>query len=115
MPAPPSSSSSALLRRRLPFSDTQDFEDANRGLVAPIDEPVVAEDGTVLWDNATYDFLDGRRPGHGEPEPVAAVDSWWRSTACSRSCPGIYQVRGMDLSNITLRRGRRRASSSSTR
>ena len=26
----------------LPFSDTQDFEDANRGLIASIEDPVLA-------------------------------------------------------------------------
>ena len=43
----------AQARAHLPFSDTRDFEDANRGLVVPIEEPVLAEDGTVIWDNAT--------------------------------------------------------------
>lgn len=49
----------ADLRARLPFSDTQDFEDANRGLIVPNEKPVVAPNGRVLWDNSTYDFLTG--------------------------------------------------------
>lgn len=50
------------LLARLPFSDNQDFEGANRGLLAPIVDPVVADDGTVLWDNSTYAFLAGEAP-----------------------------------------------------
>ena len=46
----------------LPFTDTQDFEDANRGLVASIEDPVLTADGTVVWDNSTYDFLEGDAP-----------------------------------------------------
>ena len=60
MPAPPSSSSSVRCWSSLPFSDTRDFEDANRGLLGRRQpNAVTAEDGTVVWDNDTYDFLDG--------------------------------------------------------
>ncbi|QBR91493.1 alkyl/aryl-sulfatase [Nocardioides euryhalodurans] len=88
----------------LPFSDTRDFEDARRGLVVPIEEPVVAEDGTVLWDNSTYDFLEGQCPDTVNPSlwrqsQLAAIDGLFEVV------PGIYQVRGMDLSNTTLVEG----------
>jgi alkyl sulfatase BDS1-like metallo-beta-lactamase superfamily hydrolase len=88
----------------LPFENTQDFEDANRGLVAPIEEPVVAEDGTVLWDNSTYDFLEGDRP------PTVHPSLWRQSQLCAidglfEVVPGIYQVRGMDLSNTSFVEG----------
>ena len=88
----------------MPFSDVRDFEDANRGLVAPIDGPVVAADGTVLWDNSTYDFLAGDCPDTVHP-------SLWRQSQLAsigglfEVVPGIYQVRGMDLSNTTLVEG----------
>ena len=88
----------------LPFADTQDFEDATRGLISPIDEPVVAGDGTVVWDNSTYDFVDGDAPDTVHPSlwrqsRLAAVDGLFEVV------PGIYQVRGMDLSNTTLVEG----------
>ncbi|WP_432892219.1 alkyl/aryl-sulfatase [Kribbella sp. CA-245084] len=88
----------------MPFSDTRDFEDANRGLISPIDEPVVAADGTVLWDNSTYDFLAGGCPDTVHPSlwrqsQLAAIDGLFEVV------PGIYQVRGMDLSNTTLVEG----------
>ncbi len=88
----------------LPFSDTQDFEDATRGLIAPIEEAVTAEDGTVLWDNSTYDFLEGDAPDTVHPSlwrqsRLAAIDGLFEVVE------GIYQVRGMDLSNTTLVEG----------
>jgi alkyl sulfatase BDS1-like metallo-beta-lactamase superfamily hydrolase len=89
---------------QLPFSDDQDFADANRGLVARVEGPVVAADGTVLWDNSTYDFLDGDAPDTVHPSlwrqsKLAAIDGLFEVV------PGIYQVRGMDLSNTTLVEG----------
>ena len=57
----------------LPFSDTQDFQDVSRGLVAPLDGPVTAADGTVVWDNSTYDFLTGEAPDSVNP-------SLWRQS-----------------------------------
>jgi len=92
------------LLERLPFSDTQDFDDVNRGLVAPIDEPVVAGDGTVLWDNSTYSFLQGDAPDSVNP-------SLWRQSklvavgGLFEVVEGIYQVRGMDLSNTSFVEG----------
>jgi alkyl sulfatase BDS1-like metallo-beta-lactamase superfamily hydrolase len=95
----------AELLARLPFSDTQDFDDVSRGLVAAIDAPVVDDDGTVLWDNATYtSFLQGDAPDTVNP-------SLWRQSKLAATAglfevvPGIYQVRGMDLSNTSFVEG----------
>ena len=88
----------------LPFTDTQDFEDATRGLVASIEDPVLAADGAVVWDNSTYDFLVGDAPDTVNPSlwrqsQLAAIDGLFEVVE------GIYQVRGMDLSNTTLVEG----------
>ena len=94
----------AAIRARLPFHDTRDFEDARRGLIAPIDGAVLAEDGRVVWDNSTYDFLQGDCPDAVNP-------SLWRQSQLVAAgglfevVPGIYQVRGSDLSNITFVEG----------
>jgi alkyl sulfatase BDS1-like metallo-beta-lactamase superfamily hydrolase len=92
------------MRARLPFQDTQDFEDAGRGLIAPIEAPVTAADGRVVWDNSTYDFLEGECPDTVNP-------SLWRQSQLVATgglfevVPGIYQVRGMDLSNVSFVEG----------
>ncbi|WP_435598465.1 alkyl/aryl-sulfatase [Streptomyces anulatus] len=95
----------AALRERLPFADTQDFEDASRGLVARREPSAVTSgDGKVLWDNDAYAFLEGEAPDTVNP-------SLWRQSQLVQIqglfevVPGIYQVRGLDLSNVTFVEG----------
>ncbi|MFB7997578.1 alkyl/aryl-sulfatase [Streptomyces sp. NPDC056002] len=95
----------AELRGRLPFSDAQDFEDATRGLVARRAPGVVTgDDGTVVWDSDAYAFLQGDAPYTVNP-------SLWRQSQLVAEqglfevVEGIYQVRGLDLSNITFIEG----------
>ncbi|THV29455.1 alkyl/aryl-sulfatase [Glycomyces paridis] len=90
---------------RLPFSDTQDFEDASRGLVGRREPGAVANDaGDTVWDNDTYAFLEGDAPDTVNP-------SLWRQSRLNATAglfevvPGIYQVRGMDLSNVSFIEG----------
>ncbi|MGW0809139.1 alkyl/aryl-sulfatase [Nonomuraea sp. NPDC002799] len=89
----------------LPFHDRGDFEDADRGFIAKLSPAVVkAADGRVVWDNDSYDFLR-------EDCPDTAHPSLWRqSQLCAKQglyevADGIYQVRGLDLSNMTLIEG----------
>ena len=89
----------------LPFGDRTDFENADRGFVAALTPGVVWDaDGRVVWDNDVFAFLDG-------PCPESVNPSLWRqSQLCARQglyevTEGIYQVRGLDLSNMTLVEG----------
>ena len=93
------------LKSELPFHDAQDFEDAARGLIASVDPCVItAEDGRVVWDNDSYSFLTGEAPDTVNP-------SLWRISTLNAMqglfevIPGIYQVRGFDLSNISFVEG----------
>jgi alkyl sulfatase BDS1-like metallo-beta-lactamase superfamily hydrolase len=95
----------AELLASLPFSDTQDFDDATRGLVGRREPNAIhAEDGTVVWDNDTYDFIQGDAPDTVNP-------SLWRQSRLNaiqglfEVTDGIYQVRGFDLSNVTFIEG----------
>ncbi|MFE6979003.1 alkyl/aryl-sulfatase [Streptomyces sp. NPDC057682] len=89
----------------LDFSDTTDFEDADRGLVAPPSAATVtAEDGRVVWDFGATAFLEGDCP------ETANRSLWRQSQLCARAglyevTEGIYQIRGFDLSNMTLIEG----------
>ncbi len=89
----------------LPFDDTQDFEDADRGFVGKLDPGVVRnDDGRVVWDNDAYEFLDGDCPHTANPS------LWRQAQLCAKQglyevTDGIYQVRGLDLSNMTLVEG----------
>ncbi len=89
----------------LPFADTADFVDADRGFLGAIQPCVVrTADGRVVWDNDAYAFLNG-------PAPDSVHPSLWRQSILAAKqglyevVEGIYQVRGLDLSNITFVEG----------
>ena len=103
--APVIESANASHLDSLPFSDERDFEDANHGFLGALEPGVItAADGRVVWDNDAYAFLDG-------PLPASVHPSLWRqSQLCAKQglfevVEGIYQVRGLDLSNITFVEG----------
>ena len=89
----------------LPFHDRSDFDDADRGFLGAL-EPCVVTDaaGRIVWDNDAYAFLQGECPDTAHP-------SLWRQgqlvarQGLYQVCDGIYQVRGLDLSNMTLVEG----------
>jgi len=87
------------------FADTTDFANADRGFIAALKPCVVkTADGRVIWDNDVYKFLDGECPKTANP-------SLWRQGQLSAKqglyevTDGIYQVRGLDLSNMTIVEG----------
>ncbi|MVU83880.1 MBL fold metallo-hydrolase [Nocardia sp. ET3-3] len=89
----------------LPFADTTDFDDATRGLIARPDSGAITDDqGNVVWDGDSYGFLGGDCPYSVNP-------SLWRQSELASQqglfevAPGIYQVRGFDISNMTLIEG----------
>ncbi|WP_407343107.1 alkyl/aryl-sulfatase [Pengzhenrongella phosphoraccumulans] len=84
------------------FDDREDFVNADRGLVARLSPMVITDaDGTVVWEMTSWDFLDGDCPAGVNP-------SLWRQAQLTAKhglyevTEGIYQVRGFDLSNMTL-------------
>lgn len=94
----------AAVKERLPLDDAADFEDASRGLLAQIDEEIRTKDGRLVWDPKAYDFIDG-------PSPDMVNPSLWRQSKLAaihglfEVQDGIYQIRGYDLSVMTLIRG----------
>ncbi|MGW6123391.1 alkyl/aryl-sulfatase [Nocardia sp. NPDC055165] len=93
------------LLRTLPFDDNQDFADAERGFVAALTPGVVKNAaGKVVWDIDAYSFLDGECP------PTVNPSLWRQSQLCVKQglyevTDGIFQIRGFDLSNMTLVEG----------
>jgi len=89
----------------LPFADRTDFENAERGLVDALDPCVVkAADGRVVWDLEAYSYLDADCPDTVHPS------LWRQAQLCVKHglyevTDGIYQVRGMDISNMTIVEG----------
>jgi alkyl sulfatase BDS1-like metallo-beta-lactamase superfamily hydrolase len=92
--------------RALPLEEMQSFEDARRGFIAT-DAPlkVTGPEGETVWDFEAYAFADGDAPDTVNP-------SLWRQARLNGShglfevVPGIHQLRGYDVSNMTLIEGR---------
>jgi alkyl sulfatase BDS1-like metallo-beta-lactamase superfamily hydrolase len=105
-PATPTTEASiAASSADLPFADTQDFTDARRGRIGrATTRQVTAGDGRVVWDLDAYDFLDGDCPDTANP-------SLWRQgqllieDGLFEVVPGIYQLRGFDISVMSIIEG----------
>ncbi len=95
----------AALSAALPFDDTADFENADRGFIAALEPGLItAADGSTVWDADAYAFLEGAAPTTVHP------GLWRQSTLVAKQglfevTEGIYQVRGLDLSNVTFVEG----------
>ena len=90
----------------LPIADQTDFENANRGFLAKIPgDKILNEDGSVAWDSRQFDFMQGDAPDTVNP-------SLWRQGKLNsihglfEVVPGIYQIRGYDLAQMTLIAGK---------
>jgi linear primary-alkylsulfatase len=97
----------AVLEQR-PFSNRDDFADARRGLIAQDSELVIAGPGGAdIWNMPAYDFIDAE----GTSAPASVNPSLWRQASLNNIhglfevTDGIYQVRGYDLSNMTIIEG----------
>jgi alkyl sulfatase BDS1-like metallo-beta-lactamase superfamily hydrolase len=92
----------------LPFRDTQDFVDARRGFLATLPEVVIRNaQGRVVWNLGEYAFLQ-------EAEAPPTVNpSLWRQARLNmhhglfQVTDRIYQIRGFDISNMTILEGDR--------
>jgi alkyl sulfatase BDS1-like metallo-beta-lactamase superfamily hydrolase len=89
----------------LPPDAASDFEEARRGLIAGFEPPVVeGERKRPAWDLRPYGFLDGEPPDTAHP-------GLWRQGRLSRVAglfelaPGVYQLRGFDVSNMHVIEG----------
>ena len=85
--------------------DKRDFDDATRGKLAELNDPLVkAADGRIVWDTrASTSSRATRRP--------RVNPSLWRQQQLNHAqglfkvADGIYQIRGYDIANMTLVEG----------
>jgi len=92
----------------LPFADRQDFDDAQRGFLGTLAEIEIKHDqGHVVWSLRDYAFLAD------EHAPPTVNPSLWRQARLNMTnglfqvTDRIYQIRGFDVSNMTLIEGDR--------
>ena len=94
-------------RRTLPFTDTRDFEENRRGLIAAMPDRQIANDaGGIAWDMDRFNFLDQRESFDSIHPSLHRIARLNNNYGLYEVVPGIYQVRGFDLANITFVQGR---------
>jgi len=92
--------------KSLPFSDRADFEVARRGFIATLPDGVVAgPGGRPAFDSNRYAFLQK------DEVPATVNPSLWRQAQLNAAnglfkvTERVYQVRGIDISNMTIIEG----------
>ena len=92
------------LRGSLPFEDQRDFEEAKKGFIAaPPYRQIKAEAGHVAWDIGKYDFLLQEGKDFDSIHPSLQRQAILNMNyGLYEVIPGIYQVRGYDLANISF-------------
>ena len=76
------------------------------GLIASHKSLIIdGPENSIIWDMPSYDFVTGEAPATVNP-------SLWRQATLNNNhglfevTPGIYQLRGFDLSNMTIIEGK---------
>jgi alkyl sulfatase BDS1-like metallo-beta-lactamase superfamily hydrolase len=94
------------VRAALPFDDVCDLADARRGLIAELPEGIARDAaGRIVWNLQDWDFLSD------EDAPTTVNPSLWRIARLNRIAglsevaPRVYQLRGLDLANMTIVEG----------
>ncbi|GHD69745.1 alkyl/aryl-sulfatase [Jeongeupia chitinilytica] len=106
--APATKAANDALLKSLPFSDTSDFKNAHKGFIAALPADVIkGEAGNLIWDPNKYGFIK-----EGEKAPATVNPSLWRQSqligmsGLFQVTDGIYQIRNLDLSNMTIIEGK---------
>lgn len=91
----------------LPFADTRDFEEQKRGLIAPMEDlKIKADTGHVAWDMERFEFLNQQAEFDSIHPSLHRQSVLNNNYGLYEVIPGIYQVRGFDLSDISFIRGK---------
>ncbi len=94
------------LKSTLPFEDKQDFEEQKKGFIAAPDfKQIMAEDGHVAWDMGRYDFLLDGKDFYSINPSLQRQAILNMNYGLYEVIPGIYQIRGFDLANISFIKG----------
>jgi alkyl sulfatase BDS1-like metallo-beta-lactamase superfamily hydrolase len=93
------------VKKELNFSDRTDFEDSQRGFIARLEsDRILGAQEREVFNLKKFDFLS-------QEAPFSVNPSLWRQGQLNiqqglfEVVPGIYQVRGLDISNLTLVKG----------
>ncbi len=94
-------------REALPFDDTRDFDEFNKGLIARRADMVIKADaGHNAWDLSRFAFVDQAEEFDTIHPSMHRIAQLNQNFGLYEVIPGIYQVRGFDLSQATFVRGK---------
>ncbi len=106
--APATKQANDALYNQLPFSDNTDFANAHKGFIAALPTEIIkGEQGNVIWNPQQYSFIK-----EGEKAPDTVNPSLWRQSqlinisGLFEVTDGVYQIRNLDLSNMTIIEGK---------
>lgn len=102
----PTAAAQASERAALPKDNGKDAAFAAQGFIATRADPIIRnKDGKPVWNLAAYDWMKGEAPPTINP-------SLWRHMSILRKhglfklAEGMWQVRGFDISNMTVIAGK---------
>jgi alkyl sulfatase BDS1-like metallo-beta-lactamase superfamily hydrolase len=105
-PSTATKAANAKFVQTLNFADTRDFDFASKGFIAAPADPVLRDKaGTIIRDFREDAQFTG-------PAPDSVNPSLWRNASLLAKyglfevVPGIHQIRGFDLSNMTIITGK---------
>ena len=106
-PEPATLKANAEMAKNLPFADRQDFDDAMKGFVGTVPDALVPGTGQrpPVWSMKPYEFL--KQEGAAD----SVNPSLWRQAQLNtihglfKVTERVYQVRGFDISNMTIVEG----------
>ncbi len=94
-------------RQSLPFDDKTDFEEQKKGFIAAPDyKQIKAEAGHVAWDMGSYEWLLQGKDFDSIHPSLQRQAILNMNYGLYEVIPGIYQVRGFDLANISFIKGK---------
>ncbi len=95
------------LAATLPFGDKRDFDEQKKGFIAPMkDLKIRANAGHVAWDMERYQFLLQQDRYDSIHPSLMRISTLNMNYGLYEVIPGIYQVRGFDLADISFVRGK---------
>ncbi|MFV9691887.1 MAG: alkyl/aryl-sulfatase [Desulfobacteria bacterium] len=96
------------LLKVLPFKDSRDFENAQKGFIARGEKIIKDEKGNIIFSTKEFDFMQDLK----KKAPATVNPSLWRQmllvniAGLFKVHEHIYQVRNYDLSNLTIIEGK---------
>ncbi len=96
------------LLKILPFSDREDFKNAQKGFIARGEEEIKDAKGNIVWSTKNFAFMQDLK----KKAPATVNPSLWRQmllvnlTGLFKVDEHIYQVRNYDLANFTIIEGK---------